>query len=133
MRQMRALALVAALGLAGCGGIGSSVSEESLDYDAWTTQMRRSFAASYLEQPFADGTVHVIAEERGEMRTYILVPCRGGTRICGETLRGQAGHLMQQPDYTVVTGAYAGRTFFLAPGGSGVVQRGARETPLAWE
>ncbi len=130
---MRTLAVLATLGLAGCSGLGSSVTEESLTYDAWSTEVRRAFAASYLEQPFEDGTVHVVAEERGEMKTYILVPCRGGSHVCGGSLRGRAGYLTQHPDFAVVTGAYAGRTFFLAPGGSGVLRRAGVDTALAWE
>ncbi len=130
---MKAWAGLAILAVAGCSEIGSSVSEDSLGYDAWSTEVRRAVAAAYLEQPFADGTVYVVAEERGEMKTYILVPCRGGTHICGETLRGRAGHLSQQPDFAVVTGAYSGRTFFLSPGGSGVLRRGGVDTALAWD
>lgn len=131
---MKALAAagLCALTLAGCAG-STSITPDSLSFANLSTDLRRTAEVSYLDQAFADGTVHVVAEERGEMKTYILIPCRGGTHICGESLRGRAGHLTKGPDFVQVTGAYAGRTFFLRPGGSGVLRRGGHDTPLAWE
>lgn len=121
------LSLVA---LAACSGLPT---EDRLGFDNLSTDLRRASAAAFLDQPFEGGTVHVVAEERGEMKTYILVPCRGGTHVCGETLRGRAGHSVVGPDYVQVTGAYPGRTFLLAPGGNGVLRRHGVDSPLAWD
>ena len=91
----------------------------------------RAFATEFLAQPFADGMVYAVAEEHGEIHTYALTPCRGNTRVCGD--RGHVGQLTRTPDYTVITGAYPGRTFYLSPGGDGWLKWRGAWHPLAWD
>lgn len=121
---MRAAILLCAVALAGCAQQGP---ERTLE------EVRRAYARTFLPQPFAEGAVHVVAAERGEMKTYLLVPCRGGTAICAGGLHGRPGTLTAGPDYVTVTGAYPGRSFLLAPGGSGVLLRHGARSPLAWD
>lgn len=99
----------------------------SIDYVAATN---RAFAEAYQDQPFDRGTVYVVAEEHGDLHTYTLTPCRGGTHICGGS--GGVGHLQQTPDFDIVTGAYPGRTFYLSPGGDGILKWRGVERDLAW-
>lgn len=125
------LALVGLVTLGACSQIerdnfGANI--ENLDLLAET---RRAFSASYQDQPFEDGMIYVVAEEHGDLHTYSLRPCHGETRICGGS--GGVGHLRKTPDYTIVTGAYHGRTFFLSPGGDGVLRWRGVDRTLAWE
>lgn len=119
------VAMVAAaglLGLAGCTGQPYAVSGAD-------DQLARYYAANLQDQPFDErGTVFVVAEERGKMRSFALTPCRGGTHICGT----RAGHLARTPDFSVVSDAWPGRTFYLSPGGDGYLKRHGTLIPLAW-
>ena len=126
MRIMAALAGLAGLGA--CSATDFIGSVENLDLMADT---RRAFAAAYQDQPFAAGAIYVIADERGDMQTYRLRPCHGGTRICGDT--GGVGQLEQTLDSDIVTGAYPGRVFVLTPGGGGTLRWHGADWPLAWE
>lgn len=128
----RLAAILTLIALAGCAG-APRVTQDDLRYDTWRAEWRRTFQASYYEIPFEKGAVSVVAEEHGALRTYILVPCRGGAAICGEMLHGRAGSLTRTPDYVAISGAYAGRVFYLQPGGTGVLRRGGVTSPLAWE
>lgn len=125
-----ATAILGAALLAACSG---PVTEDDLRYDSLRTETRRAYAAAYLDQPFAEGAIRIVAEENGEMATFTLVPCRGGDFACAGGLHGRAGAMTMGPDYVTVSGAYAGRTFFLAPGGRGVLRRHGVDTPLAWD
>ncbi len=131
MRGVCTSAGLAAL-LAGCSG-GGAITPESLAYANLSAELRRAYAASYLDQPFADGPVSVVAEERGEMKTFILVPCRGGDHVCAGGLHGPAGHRTDAPDFVSVQWIYGGRVFLLEPGGGGVLRHAGRDTPLAWD
>lgn len=85
---------------------------------------------AYRDKPFDSGTVYVVANEHGDLHTYSLTPCRGGTHICGGA--GQVGHVTRTQDYFVVTGAYRGRTFYLSPGGDGYLTWRGVDRDLAW-
>lgn len=124
------VALAGLLALGACETVsfdGAQAAFESLDL---VTETRRAFAQAYQDQPFDGGTVHVLAQEHGELHTYSLTPCRGGTHICGGS--GGVGHVRQTADFHIVTGAYPGRVFYLSPGGDGIIEwRGVRRE-LAW-
>jgi hypothetical protein len=96
-------------------------------------ETRRDFAVATDDKPFANGNVSVIAAEHGEMRTYLLARCGGGSQICAGGLRGHPGQLSQLEDYVVVSNAYSGRTFYLSAGGLGYLQTARGTVPLAWE
>lgn len=123
-------ALAGLLALSACETVhfdGVLTSVENLDL---LTETKRAFAEAYQDQPFDTGTVYVVAEEHGDLHTYTLTPCRGGTHICGGS--GGVGHLRQTLDFDIVTGAYPGRVFYLSPGGDGVLKWRGVERDLAW-
>lgn len=115
------LGLVALTGLSACYG-------KPLTWEGNPVAVQRFYADTFQDQPFDVGPVSVIAEERGEMRTYLLRPCANNTRVCGT----RTGTLERTPDLAVVRGAYAGRVFYLSPGGDGYMVRNGRTIPLAW-
>ena len=84
---------------------------------------------SHRDLPFDTGTVYVVANEHGDLHTYSLMPCRGGTQICGGS--GHVGTVQRTLDYYVMTGAYSDRTFFLSPGGDGYLAWGGMDLDLA--
>lgn len=88
----------------------------------------RYYADLFQDKPFDEASVTVLATEGGELRTYTLRPCQNGTRICGAS----AGTLQQTPDYYIVSGAFAGRTFHLSPGGDGFMRTASGNTNIAW-
>jgi hypothetical protein len=83
------------------------------------------------EMPFARGSLAAVAREGGFVETFNLVPCRGGQAVCGGSESGPAGTLSRTNGFVVVQGLY-GRTFWLANGGEGYVQRGDVLWSLAW-
>lgn len=83
------------------------------------------------EVPFARGALSAVAREGGFVETFTLVPCRGGQAVCAGGEDGPAGTLSRTRDFLVVQGLY-GRTFWLANGGEGYVQRGDVLWSLAW-
>ena len=121
--------LLAGLVLAGCATVEQP---ERLEIANLAVESERVFAEGFLAIPFAEGPVSVVTAEPDRMRTYRLVPCQGGTRICAGGPRGPQGVLTLTPDYRVVTGLY-GRTFYLSPGGNGAVYRNGVYAPLAWD
>ena len=128
--QKRAASILGALVLAGCSqGFDAS----QLEYGNIERAVARQIASTSEMQPFADGPVSIVVTEQDELRTYSLYPCRGGTHICAGGPGGQAGHLQDGAEWDVVTGAYANRAFYLSPGGSGYMKRGAQYLPLAWD
>ncbi|AGI69955.1 hypothetical protein OAN307_c46050 [Octadecabacter antarcticus 307] len=84
----------------------------------------------HRDRPFDTGTVYVAANEHGDLHTYSLTPCRGGTQICGGA--GHVGTVRRPLDYFVVTGAYRDRTFFLSPDGDGYLTWRGADLDLAW-
>jgi len=123
------LTCVVLFGLSACSSafFQNTLSEaENLDLLAET---RRTYAESYLDLPFEDGIVHVVAEEHGDLHTYSLTPC-GVNRVCGPD--GRSGTVQKQDDHFVVTGAYSGRTFYLSPGGDGFLNWRGVNRDLAW-
>lgn len=99
---------------------------ESVDIAGET---RRAFSETFQDQPFDRGTVYVVAEEHGDLHTYSLRPC-GGDHICGGS--GRVGHVERGENFYVVTGAYPHRTFYLSPGGDGVLKWRGVNRDLAW-
>ncbi len=83
--------------------------------------------AQYQDHPFDTGPITVLAEEHGELRSFTLRAC-GDAHVCG----ARRGHLTTTQDHYVVTGAYAGRVFYISPGGDGMVKRGGAFHPIAW-
>ena len=129
MRKLASGLLGAAL-LAGCSG-GSDMAQ--FEFANVERAVSAQFASTHPMQPFADGPVAILVTEHGDLRTYSLHPCRGGTHICAGGPRGRAGHLRDGAQWDVVSGAYRNRTFYLSPGGSGYMKRGAQYLPLAWD
>ena len=128
------LALPAVLALAACSGqteqaLESGAGALEAGYVALSEDLDTRFQLAYLATPFAEGEVSVVAAERGELRTYRLTPCRQGTRICGS----HPGTVSRDGVFTVVSGAYPGRTFLLAQGGDGALKVHGSAVPLAWE
>ncbi len=126
-------AVLAILGLAAVAACDTgAISPAQLEYSNLSAETRRAYDAAYRTIPFADGPVSVIATEGGKLRTFALVPCQGGARICAGSARGRAGHLTVTPDDWIVTDVYGNRRFYLSPGGDGVIVRGGGQTALAW-
>jgi hypothetical protein len=124
-------ALAALIALSACAP--GPYSPETSTYAFLETEAYRMFAATYSETPFENGGMDIVAIERGDMRTFRLVPCRGGTAICAGGLHGAAGTLTRTPDYWIVSGIYGGRSFYLSPGGDGAIYYGQnRAAALAW-
>jgi len=95
---------------------------------------RQAFQEAYQALPFAEGAVRVVSPDlrESELRTWRLVPCREGTRICAGSAHGRAGHVTRGVEFWEVSGAYPGRVFYLSPGGDGYMIDGHSEVPLAW-
>ena len=90
---------------------------------------QRAFVVAQEDIATDDGTVYVVAEEHGDLHTYSLTPC-GGNHVCGPN--GRIGHVQRLNDHIVVTGAYPGRTFYLSPGGDGILTWRGVNRDLAW-
>lgn len=132
----RALAaIVLTGGLAACAELGIEPPPPgSLDWEQAEIAAARAYAAAQSETPFENGPMSVIATEGGTLRSYLLVPCRGGAAICAGGLHGAAGRLEVTADYHIVRGLYGNRTFWLSPGGDGAIgYPGGQFVPLAWD
>jgi hypothetical protein len=129
----RALVALALLGLSACNVSEGPYDPSTESFAFLEAEAYRAYGQSFSEYPFANGAMDVIATENGDMRTYRLVPCRGGTAICAGGLHGPAGRLERTRDYWIVTGLFGGRSFYLSPGGDGAIYYGGeRATALAW-
>lgn len=135
MRILGAVIGLAALGA--CAEDGQSIDLSALTIDPnaisfndYMLSAERAYDEAYRDLPFDEGAVYVVANEHGDLHTYSLTPCRGGTRICGGS--GGVGQVERTPDYFVVTGAYRGRTFYLSPGGDGHLTWRGEDRDLAW-
>ncbi|QQA43137.1 hypothetical protein [Pelagovum pacificum] len=117
-----ALLTLAAIGLTACA------EPQELEVDS----IRASVEQNYQGMPFAEGAISVIAPDRRHPTTYKLVPCRNGTAICAGSLHGHAGTVSRSRDFTHVSGAYYGSTFYLSPGGDGFMTRHGQQLPIAW-
>ncbi|SLN43566.1 hypothetical protein [Roseisalinus antarcticus] len=98
----------------------------------FSSDVRNDLQDAYQTLPFEDGALHVVAPEHGSMRTYRLVPCGGGARICAGSAHGRAGHVSRGAEFYEVSGTYSGHTFFLSPGGDGYMRVFHRQVPIAW-
>lgn len=98
------------------------------------TGARQAFQVAYQALPFAEGAVRVVSPDphEQEMRTWRLVPCRQGTRVCADTAHGRAGQVTRGAEFWQVSGTYPGRVFYLSPGGDGYMTDGHAAQPLAW-
>lgn len=133
--RLAAAAILSALGLGGCAEVArldAAATAGGLDYAVLEARALRAFDEAYLERPFANGSMAVLATEGGEVSTFHLAPCRGGLAICAGGPHGPAGTLRVSPDWHVVEGLY-GRTFWLSYAGDGWLERGGQVIPLAWE
>ena len=128
---MRGLAALAGLmSLGACATVDMAALEAEVSNINLLQSTDRAWDQAYRDMPFDSGTVYVVANEHGDLHTYSLTPCRGGTHICGGS--GHVGHLSRTEDYFVVTGAYSGRTFYLSPGGDGYLTWRGVDRDLAW-
>jgi hypothetical protein len=120
--MLKSLSLsVAALSLlAACNG-------KPLTFSGTPVQVKRAYADSFQDKPSDTSAISVVTEEHGELHTYTLTPCGEG-HVCG----ARQGSLTKTPDHYVVSGAYAGRTFYVAAGGSGLIKRDGAFYPMAW-
>lgn len=138
----RSIFIAAALiALSGCLGTAEAVLQqdtnptaeqiaqqaEALVWDG-TAEVGRVYADIFQDSPFDTGAVTVLSEEHGELHSYTLTPCRSGTAVCG----ARSAALQRTPDYFVVQNAYAGRDFYLSPGGDGYMKRNGVFTAIAW-
>ena len=124
---MRLILTLACLGLAACTG------GKPITVDGTPLQAPRFWANAVQDQPFDTGPVTIIASERGLLRSYTLVPCRGGDAVCGGSLNGPVAQVTVAPDFDIIAGAYPGRVFYLSPGGDGIMKIGRQSIPVAWE
>ncbi|MDG1376273.1 MAG: hypothetical protein P8P56_04470 [Yoonia sp.] len=120
MLKSLALPIIALTLLSACGG-------KPLTFPNMPIQATRAYADSFQDAPFDTGEISVISAEHGEMHTFTLRPC-GDMLVCG----ADQGSVIKAPDYYVVTGAYAGRTFYISSGGDGWVKRAGVLYPMAW-
>jgi len=116
--------------LTACMGADLSTTRAAVENLDLLDETRRAVDVAYRDLPFDTGPVYVVANEHGDLHTYSLTPCRGGTHICGGT--GRVGHVERTLDYFVVTGAYSNRTFYLSPGGDGYLTWRGVNRDLAW-
>lgn len=128
MRKAMFLAALTALGA--CSSFDLAATQAQMESFSLLDETRRDVDEAYRDLPFDTGTVYVIADEHGDMHTYSLTPCQNGTRICGGT--GHVGQVQRTADYFVVTGAYSNRTFYLSPGGDGILTWRGVNRDLAW-
>ncbi|SMX42222.1 hypothetical protein [Octadecabacter ascidiaceicola] len=124
------LAVICPLALTACMNVDWATTRAAVENVNLLDETRRAVDVAYRDLPFDTGRVYVVANEHGDLHTYSLTPCRGGTHICGGT--GRVGHLERTPDYFVVTGAYRDRTFYLSPGGDGYLTWRGVDRDLAW-
>lgn len=135
MSWWKAVTALALLG--GCAELGllSADRQEAgmaVRTDPFFASQRRAFDLAYSEAPFERGSLAVVTSEGDQLRTYSLVPCQGGTAICGGSEHGQAGRSFRTAEYVVVDGLY-GRRFWLGYGGDGYIERQGVYVPLAWD
>lgn len=124
--------LVFGLGLlSGCGGPKLDAARQAVY--ALGTGTDQYVANSFRDVAFEEGRVAVVAEMDGKLRTFWLVPCGDGTRICAGGPNGRAVPFSRTLDFTIVSGAYRGRDFYLSPGGDGLIIAPDGQHPLAWE
>lgn len=86
---------------------------------------------TWAEAPFERGAMSIVATERGDMRTFRIVPCHNGI-VCAGNAQGRHGRVEMRGDVMVVSGLY-GRTFYLERGGDGQVERRGHAVALAWD
>ncbi|RYH01551.1 hypothetical protein EU805_12870 [Salipiger sp. IMCC34102] len=96
-----------------------------------------AFDEAFRDTPFADGAaIRIVATDPDPVRnllSYVLVPCRDGTAICGGDANGPAGTIVNVEGRTRITGAYPGVDFYLDSRGSGYLTRNGVNVPLAWD
>lgn len=97
-----------------------------------TDTVRQVFQYAYQDVPFAEGSVKVVLRENRALRTYTLVPCHGGARICAGSARGRAGEVVRGREFWQVSGTHHGLTFNLSPGGDGYAMVAGVPHPVAW-
>ena len=137
MLPVRTVTVCVALALvAGCDAPRPAMPEitpDTLAFSNIVAEADRLVANSFRDIAFTEGRVSVVAEENGRLRTYWLVPCRDGTKICAGGPNGRAVDLTSSPDFRIVSAAYRGRDFYLSPGGDGVLISRDGQHQLAWE
>lgn len=119
--KMFPLSLFAAIILSACSGA------EGLTANGTLVGLHRLYADNFQDHPFDTGPITVLSEEYGDLRSYTLRPCGAGY-VCG----AHQGHVVVAPDYWVVTGAYAGRVFYVSAGGDGWIKHGGALALIAW-
>jgi hypothetical protein len=127
-----ALALViAASALAGCDAATSRATLDGISLADVSANIGRASEESFRELPFTRGPVAVVAAEGGDLRTYRLYPCGGGTTACFGAPDGPASAIRRSNAHFIVA-APGGRTFFLRPGGGGTLRTPGGDVPLSW-
>ena len=98
---------------------------------AAATSLHSAYDSRWAEVAFERGAMSIVVTERGDLRSFRLVPCHNGI-VCAGSARGRHGRVEWQGDVLIVRGLY-GRTFYLERGGDGRIERRGQSVPLAWE
>lgn len=126
------LSCLAAVAVGACANSqASSRSDATLILEGQALSIHNAWEMTFEEVPFEKGAMSVIAEERGKLRTFRLVPCHNGI-VCAGSERGRHGALEITDSFYIVRGLY-GRTFWLSAGGDGAMERHGQVVPLAWD
>lgn len=129
-RAARAAVALPLLWAAACAPLPPDT-RERLEFEPLLLEYRRQVERDFTEAPFARGPIAVVAADGPEIRTWRLVPCRGGAAVCAWSEGGAAGRVSVTPDWVIVDGLF-GRRFWLSYAGDGYAQRDRTLVPLAW-
>lgn len=134
MRLKSAVCGIAVLTLGACASapeVGRDAQPAPGALVAAAVTVHSAYDNAWAEMPFERGAMSIVATERGDLRSFRLVPCHNGI-VCAGSARGRHGHVEMQGEVMVVSGLY-GRTFYLERGGDGRIVRRGVSTPLAWD
>lgn len=124
MRQFMLMTIAAAALLTGCAELRKDQGR-ALEWDQLRATVKRSTGFVAFQ---GDAPVKVVVARRHGLDTYELRRCGGDTAVCGT----RRGDWRATREYDVITRAYPGVTFYLAPTGKGQAVIRGRSYPLAW-
>ena len=116
MRLLTTLGVLATL--AGCSNLP----------DIGLADLGGAFSGSVFQNAaFAPADVQILAPSAFNPRSFSLRAC--GATVCGS----RAATITQSANGAVISGAYPGTTFTLAPGGAGTLTTSAGVTEIVWD